>query len=86
MVHINTTQEALSVFPNPATTQLFFNTSIDNLSDGKIMIYTTKGELMIEQSLGLKTNSIDIIALPKDVYILQLTKDQMLLNQRFVKL
>lgn len=71
-----------SVFPNPVTNQITIQTSVKDLQQLQIQIYTIIGKKVFEQN-GLSTKTIDVSNLTSGIYILQLKNKK---QQKTVKL
>ena len=76
-VNINNT---ISIYPNPARTELNLNVSQNNIDE--ISISNLIGQLLIKAQ---NQNSIDISHLTKGIYILTITQGQNKFNQKFIK-
>ncbi|WP_162128542.1 T9SS type A sorting domain-containing protein [Flavobacterium phycosphaerae] len=59
----------IKVFPNPTTSAVYFETAT-KLTDEKVSIYTTSGQLVSEKKIGTD-NSLDLSALQTGVYLIQ---------------
>ena len=76
-VNINNT---ISIYPNPAKTQLNLNVSQNNIDE--VSINNLIGQVLIKAQ---NQNSIDISHLTKGIYILTITQGQNKFNQKFIK-
>ena len=63
---------AITVFPNPVTTILTIQTSLQNLETTKIQIFNVLGKKVVEKN-GLKSNKLDVSELKSGIYILKIT-------------
>jgi len=73
-----------SVFPNPVTNQIIIQTSVKDLQQVQIQIYTIIGKKVFEQN-GLKTKTIDLSNLKNGIYILQLKNKDQQKNVKLIK-
>ncbi len=67
-------QNHLSVYPNPASTELTINTSNPALAQQIIFIYNITGQPVLQQKVGINTETIkvDVSALQQGTYLLKL--------------
>ena len=75
------TQKSITVFPNPATNQL----TIEESSQlNKVVVMDVTGKNVISLS-NLTSNKIDVSALPKGMYVIQITTDSYTGTTKFIK-
>lgn len=72
-----------NVYPNPATTELFFNSSEEVLR-ARVQVFDVQGKLVIDEILN--SNSLNVSQLKQGNYVLRLTGDEMTAEQKFYKL
>jgi hypothetical protein len=60
--------ENISVFPNPTTSKIYFNSS-EVLTNEKIKIYNTSGELIFQTQID-SNNSLDLDRLSSGIYLI----------------
>lgn len=63
--------EKITVFPNPTTATVYFQTSTD-LTDEKISVYNLSGQLVSEKKITAD-NALDLTELSTGVYLIQFT-------------
>lgn len=76
---INSIENVLEVFPNPANEHLFIK-GLNTLS--QVAIYDQMGRTY---PIELHENQIDISTLPKGFYVLKITMDQKVVEKSFIK-
>ncbi len=76
----NAIVKGISIFPNPATTQLIIN-GLDNSS---IKIFSMAGQLVSTQAVTLGM-PVDISQLTRGMYTLQITNAERVITQKFIK-
>ncbi len=77
------TDELFSIYPNPATNQLFIQTNGTAISE--VNIYNTTGSL-VSQTKQPQTKSIDISQLANGVYIAEVKTKEASVMRRWVKM
>ncbi|MDB5282594.1 MAG: hypothetical protein JWO06_1669, partial [Bacteroidota bacterium] len=78
----NTQNNSISVYPNPASTQLYVQTG--NTQFEHINIYDAKGQKVIEQLNNLQP--VDISKLEAGVYFVEAVNNGAVARKKFVKL
>lgn len=68
---INTSEVLMDVYPNPAQTFFYVNTSINNAQNAKLKIYTALGALVYESELVNTTTKISTINYQKGIYFVE---------------
>jgi hypothetical protein len=77
-------QFAITVFPNPATNEIFFN--ITGLKNYYLFIYNTMGECILQKDLNNDVSRLDIADFKKGIYFYKLSdKFGKLFFGKFVK-
>lgn len=66
--------ENITVYPNPTTAGILFRSKAF-LSNEKISIFNTNGQLISEKTIGAD-NSVDLSELASGIYVIQLHSDQ----------
>jgi hypothetical protein len=66
--------ENVVVYPNPTESSLSFKSKSD-LSNEKVSVYNTNGQLLFEKSIN-SSNSIDLSELSSGIYLIQLASDK----------
>ncbi|MDO7137645.1 T9SS type A sorting domain-containing protein [Algibacter lectus] len=74
-----TATNALGLYPNPATSQLYVSKS------GTVTIYSVTGKLVLKQLVGNKATPISVARLNSGVYIVKLTTTEGVLTQKLIK-
>jgi len=81
--------EAITLYPNPASNVLNVNLSLSLQEDVKIAIYNIQGQKMIEKIFDQRSSyqniKLDISKLKAGIYFLKLNTESQVLNQQFVK-
>ncbi|MBI2270233.1 MAG: T9SS type A sorting domain-containing protein [Bacteroidetes bacterium] len=75
--------EKISVFPNPASEMIYIS-GVEN-TVGTVTIYNLIGELVVQRELGRTSNGIDIAALNRGVYFIQLSTSDRVFKQKFIR-
>jgi|GEM_PF-2404254 len=77
-----TLSKMISIFPNPAFRQLYFELA-DELSVEKVKVFDTQGRVLFAQNTN---NTVDISNLSSGSYFIQfITTDHMKINKKFIK-
>ena len=76
---------SFNVYPNPVNDIL--TVYLPELPDEKtyISIYNNTGKLIIRQSIGNSTETINLNYIPAGLYILKLTNEKQIITKRFLK-
>jgi hypothetical protein len=73
----------ISFYPNPATTELHFDS---NLEDAHLKIYQINGALQYNMPLSnLNSYSIDISTWPTGVYLIEIENNYQIIRSKFIK-
>lgn len=72
--YLRSTAAEVSVFPNPATTQLHISQALPRTKTA-FRIYSLAGKQLLQGSLPASEQSVDISALPAGMYFIQLSCD-----------
>ncbi len=82
----NKNDASIELFPVPASDLLFINIiNIAHKQKMEIKIYSSKGELVFENTDPQNINSIDIKKLSPGIYILQVRVDGKIFQKKFIK-
>jgi hypothetical protein len=76
------TDNRLSIYPNPVTNELRFNTT-QSITGSTLRIMDVMGREVMQ--IRVVANYIDVSKLPSGVYTLVVTKDEKRITRRFVK-
>ncbi|MDP4269906.1 MAG: YCF48-related protein [Bacteroidota bacterium] len=79
-----TTDDLLSIYPNPAKNNIRISTNNQNGDDAIINIYNTTGSLVKSDILGLPDQSYDISSLSNGIYILELKSGNLTYKKRLI--
>ncbi len=71
----------IKIYPNPAYDHLSVESATD-LENGNVIIYNISGQKIIEQSLTGKTNDINTANLPIGVYIVKISANNQVIDQK----
>ncbi|WP_108869645.1 carbohydrate-binding protein [Aquimarina aquimarini] len=82
LTNTNTFLEELSIYPNPFTNSIQFNT---NLKNTKVIILNALGHKMMTPKINQAENTMDLSHLPKGLYLLTIEKDGIKITKRIVK-
>ncbi|WP_405296526.1 T9SS type A sorting domain-containing protein [Algibacter sp. Ld11] len=74
-----TATNALGLYPNPATSQLYVSKS------GTVAIYSVTGKLVLKQLVGNKATPISVARLKPGVYVVKLTTTEGVFTQKLIK-
>lgn len=74
----------LNIFPNP--TNGIINWQSDYYAIGELRIYSTEGKLIEKRQINLHKGIIDVSWLKSDIYLLQILVENLLFNQKLIKL
>ncbi|HEY1645973.1 MAG TPA: T9SS type A sorting domain-containing protein, partial [Candidatus Saccharimonadales bacterium] len=89
-VDFNSTQSRVgSLYPNPASTLLYYTISENNTGSVAVNIIDITGRVIIKNTftsaMGVNTFSTDVSTLPQGMYILQFEDELGIINQKFEK-
>ena len=76
----NVSQQGLSVYPNPASNKLF----IESAKGSTIKLVSVLGQTVLEQSISIGKNEININSLPMGAYELIINAQGQLTNQKII--
>lgn len=79
-----TGSHGLSVFPNPATGNITISFPADE-TGGHITVYNLQGQLLLQQAVNGKNNTVDVMILPTGLYVVKLTLNHEVRVGKFVK-
>jgi rhodanese-related sulfurtransferase len=79
-----TIRNEISLYPNPASDKLIVETNQD-LNPGTLSIFNSNGQVLISRHIAGSRTEINIVSLPKGIYILKLVSDRNIFVQRFIK-
>lgn len=65
--------ESVVVYPNPTESSIFFK-SKESLSNQKVAVYNTNGQLIAEKTIQID-NSVDLSNLSSGIYLIQLSAE-----------
>jgi len=71
----------INIFPNPTQNSLTFK----NIPDGKILIYSISGQLVLQSIVNSTAKIIDISSLPSGLYFVKLISEHQILSAKFIK-
>jgi hypothetical protein len=72
----------LKIYPNPAQNTLFLNHTFNTKT--KVEVYSTQGQLLIQDNLSPNENSIDVSQLNNGTYVLKLVNDEGVWQKRIL--
>ena len=75
--------ELIKVFPNPAVDKLYIDCS--KVQNVKMQIINVIGEFIMQKKLINDINEFNIISLPKGIYIIQITGDNIAMQSKLIK-
>ena len=75
--------ESIRIYPNPATDKVIINFYKRPSVDMKI--YNIVGDCVLQYNLIYNTNEIDISSLSKGVYVIKLTIEEKIIQQKLIK-
>ncbi len=78
------TEQALTLYPNPVTGVLTINTNNDDYSSLKVL--NSMGQVMVQQAVEGKTFAVNMEHLPSGVYYIQLTGNDKSVTEKVEKL
>ncbi|MGM0497354.1 MAG: T9SS type A sorting domain-containing protein, partial [Bacteroidota bacterium] len=73
--------QKIKVYPNPAKGFVYIDTEIESL---QVKIINLNGKTMYEGFTGNTSNKINIDSFPEGLYLLQLKKDDNIINQKLM--
>lgn len=75
----------VQLYPNPAKREINIDLGAINFEDSSIKIYSVLGQLVTEETLNSKTNTIDTSSLPSGIYLMTITAEEASVTKRFIK-
>lgn len=83
-IKTNGLSNALSVFPNPASDQLYINYT-GNVSKALLQIYDMKGALVKQQTITSSAVTLDLSGFENGLYLLKLSDGKNVITKKFLK-
>ncbi len=80
---INTIQNKISIYPNPASSEIFIATDF-KLQNAKYQIYNIAGQLIKNGQINSSPKQVSIADLNSGLYLIRITKDELVYTRKFV--
>lgn len=77
--------DALSIYPNPAASSITIETSATPSNNTFVTINNMNGQQIIYQQISEKQTKMDVSSLPKGVYFVKVSNDQIVQVERIIK-
>ncbi|MGQ0827765.1 MAG: endo-1,4-beta-xylanase [Bacteroidota bacterium] len=79
----NNSSASAVIYPNPATNKIVIESNEQKVLDASI--YNMLGELVFKTQLNIGINEIDVSTFSKGIYVIMVTGEQVLLQQKLIK-
>ena len=76
-----TNEEIISIFPNPAVSQISFQ----GIANAGVNVYDISGKLVLKSIISSETDSIDVSALPSGIYMVTMQTESEIFIKKLVK-
>ena len=80
---INTMQKKISIYPNPASSEIFISTDF-KLQNAKYQIYNIAGQLIKNGQINNSPKQVSIVGLNSGLYFIRITDKELVYTRKFI--